>query len=306
MSVHFTHDSCDGVHEDPFEDPFYAIGNCKVPQVPRVEGSVNAFTKIFQILSNKPSSKSSEPSSKSSKKPSNKSFNKVSERISSFLSERGCGVPYLCLGLLSSGIAGFCLAKAQLVTAAFPIQKGDHAWFLLGFVIALGFALGFKRLARLDRSSALEGLMREKRRADVIAASILDGIILLRGDEILYLNPVGAKILGLPSDHGIRGMRLRRSTSGLNTEGLTAVKEAMGRALPVEFSLLRDGRRSTYFIQTIHLTDDFIRSIELSSIPDYARVLDRFSADTLVLAHDVTLIREGQEAKGHFLATFSH
>lgn len=192
------------------------------------------------------------------------------------------------------------------IVEGIPLRIPDYGYLLPEIRQLFKSFEGFLKRVKVDRDSRLKGLLREKRRSDVITATILDGIILLRGDEILYLNPIGARILGLPSDQGIRGMRLRRDTRGLNSEGLAAVKQAIGHAIPVEFNLNIDERKSYYLIQTIPLTGDLIESIELASDPIYERILDRFSGDTLVLAHDVTLIREGQEAKGHFLATISH
>ncbi|MEO5969637.1 MAG: histidine kinase dimerization/phospho-acceptor domain-containing protein, partial [Bdellovibrionia bacterium] len=187
-----------------------------------------------------------------------------------------------------------------------PHQFPDYGYFLPETKLFFKSLENLLGRVREDRDSSLKGLLREKRRADIISAAILDGIILLRGDELLYLNPIAAKILGLPSHQGFRGMRLRRNTGGLNSDALTAVKEAIGRAMPVEYTLTIDDRKSYYLIQTIPLTGDLIQSVEQTSDVVYDQVLDRFSADTLVLAHDVTLIREGQEAKGHFLATISH
>ena len=117
--------------------------------------------------------------------------------------------------------------------------------------------------------------------ADLIAESIADGILLLRGSEVLYANRVAERILGL--DEGV-------SAVGLDLEAprpaARSILLAISQTIPVELAVEQTDVRSHYLIQ--------------------AYPMPGFHGDTLILAQDVTLVREGQEAKGHFLATLSH
>jgi two-component system, NtrC family, sensor histidine kinase KinB len=126
-------------------------------------------------------------------------------------------------------------------------------------------------------------LLFEKRRADVIAASISDGIILLKGQQFLYETPVAELIL--KSEHGKQ-----------------AILSAVTQSMPVEFQLETEEGNRYFLIQAYEISHDLIEQVDVHSISE----ADEFQATTLVVAQDVTLVRESQEAKGHFLATLSH
>jgi signal transduction histidine kinase len=163
----------------------------------------------------------------------------------------------------------------------------------------------FQRL-RGYRAMNVRRLLIEKRRADIIAASISDGIFLLRGEEILYVNPIAEKILGLKPGAFIRGLKVSKDGAFETNLGMKSVIKAVSRTLPVEFTLEVDERRFYYLLQSFPISYDLIEKIEHSVGSAVEQILDRFQANTLVLAQDVTLVREEQEAKSHFLATLSH
>lgn len=176
-------------------------------------------------------------------------------------------------------------------------------------------ASSFERLLhRLKgyRAINVRRLLVEKRRADVIAASISDGIFLLRNDEILYVNPVGEKILGLPPGLSWKGLNLQNSLSqAISLEknpGLKAIRETRHQTMPVEFELeIEDQRQLHYMMRSWPITEKVIEQVEHAFDENMEHLLlDRWQADTLVLAQDVTLVKEGQEAKSHFIATLSH
>jgi signal transduction histidine kinase len=146
-------------------------------------------------------------------------------------------------------------------------------------------------------------LLIEKRRAEIIAASITDGVFLMRGEEILYVNPTAERILGL------NGVKIGRGFNLANRKDLPAsqaILSAISRTMPVEFNV-EDGDRKTYYlIQTYPIENSVIEEAEHSVGSPIDQVLDRFQADTIVVAQDVTLVRESEEAKRHFLGTLSH
>lgn len=154
------------------------------------------------------------------------------------------------------------------------------------------------------RALNVRRLLIEKRRADIIAASIADGIFLLRGDEILYVNPVGQRILG--DELKLIGQRLSEVRSDRKSRGIEAISKAVSQSLPVELTVDSDDRKFHYLVQAVPISYDVIEQVEYSLRSPVEQLLDRFQANTLVLARDMSLVRESQEAKGHFLATLSH
>ncbi|MCM2276644.1 MAG: HAMP domain-containing histidine kinase [Oligoflexia bacterium] len=175
-------------------------------------------------------------------------------------------------------------------------------------------AKSFERLLmRLKGYRALNvrRLLIEKRRADIIAASISDGILLLRGEDVVYANPVGGRILGISPSVGSGGALAGISLGNLigggsNPRGVKAVLDAVSRTMPVDLSIDTGERKAYYLIQAYPISFDLIEQVEHSVSVSISQMLDSFQANTVVVAQDVTLVREGQEAKGHFLATLSH
>lgn len=201
-------------------------------------------------------------------------------------------------------------------------------------LVAKSFEQLLQRL-RGYRALNVRRLLIEKRRADIIAASITDGIFLLRGDEILYVNPIAQRML--ESNRGSRanwpssgsgmapvGLSLRalaetapkKSASGAasstdahddrSNRCARAILASITQTMPVEMEIEERDRKSYYLIQAYPISYDLIEQIEHSVKGPLEQILDRFQANTIVVAQDVTLVRESQEAKGHFLATLSH
>jgi signal transduction histidine kinase len=215
--------------------------------------------------------------------------------------------------------------------------------------VAKSFERLFQRL-RGYRALNVKRLLIEKRRADIIAASISDGIFLMRGDQILYTNPIGERILGMgadrPADGSPRELNVRTLAEqdpskeafenlpllppfdvGFKRAGESSVEtqtrrcarailSAISQTMPVEFILDSRDRKSHYLFQAYPISFDLIEQVEgelcsptpLEDATDskVEQVLDRFQANILVVAQDVTLVRESEEAKGHFLGTLSH
>jgi signal transduction histidine kinase len=172
-------------------------------------------------------------------------------------------------------------------------------------------AASFQRLIeRLHgyRVVNVKRLLIEKRRAEIIAASIADGIFLMRGTELLYVNPVGEKILGITSDKIQGGLDLASVVKDERRNGVAVVLEAMSRSIPVEFELLssEDQRSQYYLLQSFPIPQEVVEQVEHSLQGPLDDLMGRWQATTLVLAQDVTIVRESQEAKSHFIATLSH
>jgi NtrC-family two-component system sensor histidine kinase KinB len=157
------------------------------------------------------------------------------------------------------------------------------------------------------RALNVKRLLAEKRRADIIAASILDGIFLLRGDELLYVNPIGERILGLQAGAGWRGLNLGAPGEGVSADGAQAVLRAASRSMPVELEVGdAEGRRFNYLLRSSEISHEVVEGVEHSFSGAVDELLERWQADTLVLAQDVTLVRESQDARSHFVAALSH
>ena len=151
-------------------------------------------------------------------------------------------------------------------------------------------ARSFERLLqRLHGYRALNvrRLLIEKRRADIIAASIADGVFLLRGEDLLYMNPVGERILGLQGV-GIPWKGLKLGTflqKGLvqNGKGVQTVLNAVSRTIPQEFVLESEGRKLYYLIQAQSISDELIERVQHSVNGSIEKLLDRWQADTSLI-----------------------
>lgn len=140
----------------------------------------------------------------------------------------------------------------------------------------------------------LQQLLFERNCSAFVASQISDGICLLQGNEVLYANPIAIRILeygGLrsASQSSNRSLRLRESTlpgesPSPVSAGASAILTAISRSMPTEWMMEENGRKKYYVFQVSLISNSQI----------------------LVLAQDVTLVKESQEAKGHFLATLSH
>ena len=204
-------------------------------------------------------------------------------------------------------------------------------------LVANSFERLLQRL-RGYRALNVNRLLLERRRAEVLAASINDGLILLRNDELVYANAVGERILGLPAGGSLEGLRLSALAAvgefpgrlgapaligeslepefRLQASGPRAVMDAVSRTIPVELVHQSGDRRAYYHVHSSRISFDVVQSVEhaiASGGPGGSDrpggsdpLLEKFQATTLVVAQDVTLVRESQDAKSHFLATLSH
>jgi NtrC-family two-component system sensor histidine kinase KinB len=145
-------------------------------------------------------------------------------------------------------------------------------------MVSRSFEKLFERLQGY-RALNVRRLLSEKRRADIIATSISDGIFLLKGDELVYKNPVGDLIYN-------------------EKRGKDRVMAAINQSMPIEFSINLGETKRYYLIQAYPISREY-------PVP-HDFINDDFQANTIVVAQDVTIVRESQEAKGHFLATLSH
>ena len=168
-----------------------------------------------------------------------------------------------------------------------------------------------KRL-RSHRAVNLRRVLAEKHRFEIIAAAISDGVILLRGGREIYANPVGKRILGsynlgVPPNPGISTGSVGATSNQVPQaplSGAEVVWRATARTIPQEYSFEQDGRHLHFLISAIPLSEGFLQSIPNEE--GAAAETASGEPEVLVLAQDVTLVKESHEAKIHFLATLSH
>ncbi len=178
-----------------------------------------------------------------------------------------------------------------------------------------GVARSFEQLLlRLKGYRALNvrRLLMEKRRAEIIAASTLDGIFLLRDVNLLYANPVGERILNLEAGTLQRGIvnllaAPEQASTPEERRGWQALQKVQGTSMPFELSVKQEhGPTLWYLLEAFPISDELIARIEHTLPGADAGVLEQWQARTMILARDVTLVRESQDAKGAFLASLSH
>ena len=176
-------------------------------------------------------------------------------------------------------------------------------------VMSVGNAFG-QLLGRLSvyRAMNLRKILTEKRRADIITNSISDGILLLKRDEIIHSNSVGDRLLGLPTGMSAKGLTLSESNgmADAGNRGAKAILTAIFQTMPVELSIESDDRKLYYLIQAFPISREILKKMDITSDEPLDQTLEEFDATTLIVAQDMTLVRESQEAKGHFLGTLSH
>ncbi len=146
--------------------------------------------------------------------------------------------------------------------------------------------------------------MTEKHRADVIAESISDGVFLLRGEEVLYLNQVAKNILGLDSEVVLQKNSLRLTDSQIfrNKDALAIILKVKSYVLPLEFACVIHGRKFYFRICSHPVFSEFLQ--EGTALVD--EIVNQLQSSTLIFAEDITVIRENQEARSEFLAHLSH
>ena len=172
-------------------------------------------------------------------------------------------------------------------------------------LVARSFGRLLERL-RAYKTINLRRLLVEKRRADIIASSMTDGIFLMRGDEIQYMNPKGENILGLQNESKKRLKLSELKQQEISARAATALSAAYSRTMPIELESTIEGRKYSYIVRAYPISQELVERVEQSIDSNVETMLDRFQVDTMILAQDVTLVKESQEAKSHFLGTLSH
>ena len=172
-------------------------------------------------------------------------------------------------------------------------------------LVAKSFGRLLERL-RAYKAINLSRLLQEKRRADIIATSIMDGIFLMRGDEVLYMNPKAEKILGIEEKGRTQFKLSELKPSEFNERAASVLKATSSSAMPIELETTVEHRKYHYIVRAYAISRDLIEKIERGANSNLENALDRVQVDTMILAQDVTLVKESQEAKSHFLGTLSH
>lgn len=120
--------------------------------------------------------------------------------------------------------------------------------------------------------------LKTHRRMDVVTESHPEGLVLLSGEEVVYLNSAAEKILGLSQGHSIHSGEYAELTPAAQ-----ALFQAISESLPVEFVQDSKDHESRYLLRTFPLANQ-----------------------TLVWFQDVTLERREQEERAKSLAILSH
>lgn len=189
----------------------------------------------------------------------------------------------------------FTASEILLIGVLLALLRGSAVFvqiIAVGLIVAISSCIFAKNeifQRRLQQRANYKRLLFEKQRADLIAESISDGIILLRDQEIHYANPIATRILALPPGQSVVGFNVEKNDVPRATPGIRVLGRALRSSLPHEM-VFEDGvRKSHYLVQSFPLNSS-----------------DKAQPNTLVLAQDVTLLKESQEAKIHFLGTLSH
>ena len=162
------------------------------------------------------------------------------------------------------------------------------------------------------RDLNLHRLLMEKRLRDVILAAVTDGIFLFHDEEIVYMSPVAERILRLPSHIQREGLNVFRATSWIQDSASKATLQALHKAIhsnmPVNLEAEIDSdHQASYLLQAYAIPPEMVSRVENEmSRTAQDMELKPWKANWVVIARDLTLIKESQEAKENFLATLSH
>jgi signal transduction histidine kinase len=162
------------------------------------------------------------------------------------------------------------------------------------------------------RDLNLHRLLMEKRSRDVILAAVTDGIFLFHDEEIVYLSPVAERILRLPTHIQREGLNVFRATSWIQDSASKATLQALQKAIhsnmPVNLeSEIDSEHRASYLLQAYAIPPEMVSRVENEMSRSAQEMeLKPWKANWVVVARDLTLIKESQEAKVSFLATLSH
>lgn len=162
------------------------------------------------------------------------------------------------------------------------------------------------------RDLNLHRLLMEKRLRDVILAAVTDGIFLFYDEEIVYMSPVAERILRLPPHIQREGLNIFRATSWIQESASKATLQALQKAIhsnmPVNLeSEIDSEHRASYLLQAYAIPPEMVSRVENEmSRTAQDMELKPWKANWVVIARDLTLIKESQEAKENFLATLSH
>lgn len=228
-----------------------------------------------------------------------------------------------------------------MVISSIAIERFSNRWelffalifFSVVILCGMGIWMGVKQYLHHQQlfhqkqkyDAEFQQLLFERNCAEFVASKILDGICLLQGDEVLYANPIAIRILEFGRlksnfDFSKKPLRLREPLhpGALPipvSSGASAILSAISRSMPTEWVMEENGRKKYYVLQVslipycpIEGFGDFSQEKCLNcsrqSLCNHSE--ERSRHQILVLAQDVTLIKESQEAKGHFLGTLSH
>lgn len=141
---------------------------------------------------------------------------------------------------------------------------------------------------------------------ELLASFVSDGLLLIRGNEIIYANRIGKRILGLSQDSDAVGLHLHQIVGDAALNAVSSILKSIEQSLPIEFHFWEEDREWIAFIHTyLIVAEEGIDKRLFRELP-VVQTQQVIAPLYLVRAQDVTLLSEIQAAKSHFLATLSH
>ncbi|MFZ9595589.1 MAG: histidine kinase dimerization/phospho-acceptor domain-containing protein [Bdellovibrionia bacterium] len=158
-----------------------------------------------------------------------------------------------------------------------------------------------------SKQPGVQGLLRDKQIADLVSDLLLDGIVLLRSDRIVYFNRRGAQILGLPPRALPQDLSLALVGEQYSQEAEQVIRSALSHGTPMKFELKTEQGSFYFLVHAFTFREDRYPHLVLDRPELGSFMSDGDSvADALVLAQDITLVEESKAAKEKFLGDLSH
>ena len=157
-----------------------------------------------------------------------------------------------------------------------------------------------------SRHPHYENLLFRVETLELVASFISDGLLLIRGNEILYANRMGKRVLGIPQEEDVAGMQMDQLISSTSLAAVRAIRNSIAQSLPIEFHLEESDRQWIAFIHAYLISTDESNEGERLSLVPLVSPPQEICPIYLIRAQDVTLLDEIQTAKFHFLGTLAH
>ncbi|MBU6375785.1 MAG: hypothetical protein KGQ59_07305 [Bdellovibrionales bacterium] len=150
------------------------------------------------------------------------------------------------------------------------------------------------RQARVSEDRKHSQMIQQKSRAEALAAVSRDAVFLLKEDRIEWANSVGSSLILEEKHFSEFPIEFVEQENGSSSGIMAAIRNSCSRASPFEWKRMSaSGETLQYFL---------LSAIEWDSI----RTSESDHFDAVVIAQDVTWIRESEAAKSAFIGLLSH